>query len=244
MKLKAAVAVSLLLHGLLFGLVVFQPATARNREGMTYYVDLIQLGGGTGDGRPRSSQAGADLVQESAASVKKLTVEKKAAAALRYPSVEGRRRPDEEKLVTVVRKPLPGRPTEPQPAPGGDGGLTTGISAGGTGTGGSGTGGGDGWAGAFPYAYYVEMMRNRIASSWYSALVAPGLRGRHLVTVYFIIQRNGRITDLKVEKPSAIDSLDLSALRAVSDAAPFAPLPGDFTAGYLVVHFEFEWEKK
>ena len=46
-----------------------------------------------------------------------------------------------------------------------------------------------------------------------------------------------------MENPSGIVSLDLSARRAIENAAPFAPLPNDFTSQYLVVHFEFEWEK-
>lgn len=244
MKLKIALAVSLLLHGLLFMLVLYQPVPARSGE-MTYYVDLIHLGG-AGNGRPRSAgtETAGTVLQETAASMKALTVEKKTPATLHYPSADVRRRYDEEKkMVAVVRKPLPGRAAEPQPVPAGENGLSTGIS-GGDETGNGGSGGGDGWSGSFPYAYYVEIMRNRISASWYSALVAPGLRGRHLTTVYFIIQRTGRITDLKIEKPSGVDSLDLSSLRAVSEAAPFAPLPGDFSAGYLVVHFEFVWEKK
>ncbi len=236
MKFKLAVGLSMALHGLLFALVLRQPAPPRG--GMTYYVDLIELGGGSGNRRPAG---GATLATPAAASVKKLAVEKPPPASpLRYPSAEGRRQPEESQRVTVVRKPLPDRPPEPTPAPGGEGGLSTGISSGGAGTGEGGIGSG----GAFPYAYYVDLLRNRISASWYSALVPPGLRGRLLTTVYFVIQRNGRVADLRVEKPSGSEALDLSALRAVSEAAPFAPLPDDFPSGYLVVHFEFEWEKK
>ena len=94
-----------------------------------------------------------------------------------------------------------------------------------------------------PYAYYYETLRNKVSSSWYSSLVSPGYRGKFISTVYFKIFRNGNIKDLKLENSSGIESLDLSALRAVENASPFAPLPSDFSAKYLIVHFKFEWEK-
>ena len=87
-------------------------------------------------------------------------------------------------------------------------------------------------------------MRNKISSSWYNSLVSPGLKGRFLTSVYFKIARTGQITDVKVEKTSGISTLDLSARRAVENAAPFAALPADFPYPLLIVHFEFEWEKK
>jgi TonB family protein len=73
--------------------------------------------------------------------------------------------------------------------------------------------------------------------------VAPGLKGKYVAGVYFIVRRDGEVTDLRLENSSGIVSLDLSARRAIENAAPFAPLPPDFPSQYLVVHFEFEWEK-
>ena len=82
-----------------------------------------------------------------------------------------------------------------------------------------------------------------VSSSWYSSLVSPGLKGKYMTVVTFKIYRNGQITDLKYDSPSGINSLDLSALRAVRNATPFPPLPTDFPKPYLTVYFEFAWEK-
>jgi len=255
MKFKFTLVLSLILHASLAALFVIHPAKKAS-GGMTYYVDLIRLGGGGGGpggqggggappaGPPKEPEAGAALVEEKSGSVKDLTVaEKEFKSPLRYPDKESRKKVEEEKMISVVRKERTTVRSEPtvQNAAGEDG-LKTGISSGGGGgSGGPGSGGPGG--GYFPHAYYIDLLRNRISASWYSALVAPGLKGKYVTGVYFIIYRDGEISELRVEKASGNQSLDLSARRAIENAAPFAPLPNDFSSQYLVVHFEFEWEK-
>ena len=213
-------------------------------------------GGGKGNSLLPAQQEAAPqaaLIEGKSDSVKNLTVEKKYLSPLRYPDREGRKNAEPEKMISVVRKDRPlvkGENLVKGSAI--ENGLKTGISSGGSGGGGGGAGGGGGGGGAgggggiggyFPYAYYVDLLRNRISSSWYNSLVAPGLKGKYVAAVYFIVRRDGEISDLRLENSSGITSLDLSAKRAIENAAPFAPLPPDFTSQYLVVHFEFEWEK-
>jgi TonB family protein len=250
MKFRSTMVLSLLLHASLAALFIIHPAKKSGGE-MTYYVDLVRLGGGGGgggsgsrkgdEGKKQEPAAQAALVEEKGGSVKNLTVEKEFKSPLRYPDKESRKKVEEEKMISVVRKErtaAKGLPSVQEDT--GQDGLKTGISSGGGGgPGGPGPGGG----GYFPHAYYIDLLRNRISSSWYSSLVAPGLRGKYVTGVYFIIRRDGEISDLRVERPSGNISLDLSARRAVENAAPFAPLPNDFDSQYLVVHFEFEWEK-
>jgi TonB family protein len=269
MKFKVTLLISLGLHLSLAALFIIQPP--QKSGAMTYYVDLINLGSGGGGGGNGGSGSGGDagggkgnsllteqreqasqaaLIEEKGGSVKNLTVEKKYQSPMRYPDREGRKTVEPEKMISVIRKDrqvLKGETSVKGSAIAG--GLKTGISSGGgsangagEGGGGYGTGGG-GIGGYFPYAYYVDLLRSRISSSWYSSLVAPGLKGKYVAAVYFIVRRNGEISDLRLENSSGIDSLDLSARRAIENAAPFAPLPPDFTSQYLVVHFEFEWEK-
>ena len=256
MKFRATLVLSLALHASLAALFVIQPARKAGGE-MTYYVDLISLGGGGANGPggggagkrgPASSPAQkqepaaqAALIEEKGG-VRNLTVEKEFRSPLRYPDKEGKKKVEEDKMISVVRKePTTARSEPAVQDAGGEDGLKTGISSGGGG-GGDG-GGGQGLGGYFPHAYYVDLLRNRISSSWYSSLVAPGLKGKFVTGVYFIVRRDGEISDLRVERPSGNVSLDLSARRAIENAAPFAPLPNDFSSQYLVVHFEFEWEK-
>ncbi|MDD8012245.1 MAG: TonB family protein, partial [Acidobacteriota bacterium] len=268
MKFTTTVALSVLLHASLAAVFIIPPPRKGSGE-MTYYVDLVHLGsgGGRGGGGPagpgggggagpgpaggnREAEAGAALVEEKSGSVKKLTVEKEFKSPLRYPDKESRKKVEDDKMVTVVRKDrttVASRAETVASATQGTG-LKTGISGGGGGgSGGPGSGSGDGWGdglgGYFPHAYYIDLLRNRISSSWYNSLVAPGLKGKYVTGVYFIIGRDGGVSDLRVERSSGIDSLDLSARRAIENAAPFAPLPNDFSSQFLIVHFEFEWEK-
>ena len=151
-----------------------------------------------------------------------------------------------EELVSVVRKDKRTRrtnttPTNRRRGSGSSSAIRIGTGNGsGSSSGGSGSGG---FGGSFPYSYYIDTLKSKISSSWYNSLVTPGLKGKFVAVVYFRIQRNGRVEDLKIENGSGIKSLDLSALRAVENASPFPPLPSDFPYRYLGVHFEFEWEK-
>ncbi len=264
MKFRAALAVSSILHVSIFAYMLISPGR-RDAGEMTYYVDLIHLSGPGGGGRGggpaggRSGTAGRSgggageetgqttMVSE-AGRLRDLTARQDPPpSSLRYPDEQGRKQTEKKDAVSVIRKPQAEK-TEVQSGGAGEGALTTGISTGtGSGSGGGGAGGGGpggGWSFShFPYAYYVETLRNRISVSWYNSLVEPGGRGRFLTSVYFRINRDGSITDLKVEKKSGLAALDLSALRAVESAAPFPPLPADFRSAYLGVFFEFEWER-
>lgn len=253
MKFKAAVVVSILLHISLCAVVLITPQK-RSAGETIFYADLLSMGGKPGgDGR---GGGGGVRIQEPepapaataprSGGVKNLVVEKSHASSLRFPDKESRKKPEKEGLVSVVRKPLDTQAGKGPVRAGGEPDvLSTGIGTGGYGDG-SGTGGGGNGAGGggyFPYAYYIEALRNKISSSWYRSLVTPGLRGRFLTAVRFQIRRNGMAESIEVEQASGVESLDLSALRAVQNAAPFPPLPADFPSQALVVHFEFVWEK-
>jgi TonB family protein len=256
MKFKATLVLSIALHASLAALFVIQPPS-KSRGEMTYYVDLVNLGGGTGgnggskagkgglahQGEKQEPAAQAALIEEKSGGVKNLTVEKKFQSPLRFPDKESKKKVEDDKMISVIRKEKTVAKSE-TPIQGTviDQGLKTGISSGDGGGWGNGPPGG-GPGGYFPHAYYIDLLRSRISSSWYSSLVAPGLKGKYVTGVYFIVRRDGEISDLRVERPSGVDSLDLSARRAIENAAPFAPLPNDFSSQYLVVHFEFEWEK-
>jgi TonB family protein len=229
-------------------------------------------GGGSGSGEESSQAVIQDdaantvEIQDSSKGVKDLTVKKEEIdTRLRHPDPDKKKQEDDKKiqkiqktkkdedLVSVVRKDkreMKSTENIPSSANRTNSNIRIGTGSGGSGTGsgggtgsGFGSGSGSGYGGSFPYAYYIDTIKNKISSSWYSSLVSPGLRGKFVVVVYFKILRNGRIEDLAVEQQSGSDSLDLSALRAVENAAPFPPLPTSFTYRYLGVHFEFEWSK-
>lgn len=256
MRFKAAVIISVILHVSLFALAIFMPEASRSNETI-YRVDLVSMGGGGSGGAAKTS---GQMVQEPQR-MKDLTTQKEEPKSkLRYKvdkKKQSKKKPAAEKksLIQVQKKKPVKKDSNPVSVSRkdnlGSNEVSTSISAGGGGGSGGGIGGGSGAGfgtgngiGNFPYAYYISALRSKISSSWYNALVSPGLRGKHVVVVYFKIMRTGHIKDLELRQKSGIQTLDLSAYRAVENASPFPPLPNQFTDRYLGVYFEFIWEKK
>ncbi|MCD6418994.1 TonB C-terminal domain-containing protein [bacterium] len=85
--------------------------------------------------------------------------------------------------------------------------------------------------------FYLNLIMTKIANNWLNPLRG----GRKMsVTIYFRIQKNGTVSDVKVEKKSGNSLLDQSALRAVLASSPLPPLPESYSGDFLGVHFEFE----
>jgi protein TonB len=59
--------------------------------------------------------------------------------------------------------------------------------------------------------------------------------------VTFTIQRNGAVPErsVRVRQTSGIQEVDLSAERAVLEAAPFQPLPAQYSGSSVDVEFWF-----
>ena len=91
----------------------------------------------------------------------------------------------------------------------------------------------------FPYAWYLNTLRTKIADSW----DPPGDRmvtGRgNQVLVRFRVHRDGHVSDIRIEGASGAPGLDASARRAVERASPFPPLPNQWVGDHLdaVVRF-------
>jgi TonB family protein len=262
MKFKAAVIISVALHISVFAIALYVPMKS-SPKGTVYYVDLINMPGGGGGGGDKT-QKGVSPQAREAQRMKDLTTQKEEVQSkLRYPDQDKKskkksrnrqKRTKKKELITMTRKDRnkKGAPVTVTRKENSNV-LKTGISAGSGGGSGGGYGGGSGsgygpgsgsGSGFFPYAYYIETLRNKVSSSWYSGLVSPGQRGQFLVVVDFKILRNGQIQDLKIAQNSGIRSLDLSALRAVENSAPFPPLPNDYPYSYLPISFDFLWGKK
>jgi len=86
--------------------------------------------------------------------------------------------------------------------------------------------------GDFPYTLYIDRMKSLIASRWYRPHAGQ-------TTIYFVIERDGRLRDMKVETPSGDDLFDRSALRSVMESSPLPPLPFGYDGTYLGVHLTF-----
>jgi protein TonB len=91
----------------------------------------------------------------------------------------------------------------------------------------------------FPYLWYLNLVRTKITDVW----DPPGdrmVKGRtNRVLLHFVIHRDGRVTDVRVEGGSGTPGLDASARRAVEQARPFPPLPDAYEAESLDVAVRF-----
>ncbi|HET9226513.1 MAG TPA: TonB family protein [Thermoanaerobaculia bacterium] len=73
----------------------------------------------------------------------------------------------------------------------------------------------------FTFGYYLDRMLSLIDAQW----ARPGMGSGVKAVIFFRINRDGSMSDLRVEQSSGYNSFDLAALRAVQNAAPFPPLP-------------------
>ena len=177
---------------------------------------------------------------EPAPKVKPKPEEKKVdeAAAIPIPDKTVKSRPDP--------KPAPAAkaPDTPAPAnavPYGQGGrpaMAYGQFA--TGVGDAGIKFGDGAFGD-SYGWYVAAVQRSLSNNWLQALVNTNLKTAPRVYVSFTIGRDGTISELKIDQPSGIPSLDASAQRAVLRSNPLQPLPPQYRGSNVAVSVYFEY---
>ena len=91
------------------------------------------------------------------------------------------------------------------------------------------------------FGAYASLVVQRVTDKWQT----NGLAGMNLplVVVTFEIQRNGTIQDPRVAQRSGNSTLDFSALRAVTDAAPFPPLPPNYNGSSTHVELQFQLQR-
>ncbi len=144
-----------------------------------------------------------------------------------------------EKPAAVPAAPAAPEPAEPSAAEtGGTQGGETGAPAGPAGDPGGEEGIRSIGTDSGPFASYTARLIGRLRAAWRRP-VAPDATV-HSVTVAFSIRRDGRLADLVIETPSGLPALDLSAERAVEDAAPFPPLPSGFEGDLMPARIVFE----
>ncbi len=255
---------SVMAHVLLFAVIIASPHLPKSTsKGIIHYIPLNFVGtpgGGGGGGAkvaPKASLAATELKRQT---LRDLTTAQKLQetpkTSLRYPVDKPKKDPKKKaEKQAVISKPeaatktASGKETESagaagaKPGTGQGSGLT--IGAGGPGFG---EGAGSGLAGQiglsnFPYQYYLQIIRDRISSNWFTALIDPGVEGTLQTAVYFRIFRNGTISNIEVRESSNIRAFDSSAVRAIMNSAPFPPLPADYDEQYLGIILIFEHSK-
>ena len=89
----------------------------------------------------------------------------------------------------------------------------------------------------FPYAYYIRQIQQKIQERWYGRAI-PGQQP----SVVFEIRRDGRLNVVTIDRTSGNAYYDQVALRAITDASPFPPLPDDFRKAVLRIGLQFVFD--
>lgn len=84
---------------------------------------------------------------------------------------------------------------------------------------------------------YIAIMVTRIRSAWDQRQGAAGN-----AYVKFTIQRDGKLTNVELERSSGTTPLDLAAMRAVLTTRTLPPLPDAFPNPTLTVKLQFEYK--
>ena len=85
---------------------------------------------------------------------------------------------------------------------------------------------------------YVALMLEAIRSRWDNNQQAAGV-----TVMKYTIQRDGRITNIQLERSSGYPALDYMAQRALQATRSLQPLPGAFTEPSLTVSLTFEYSR-
>ena len=266
---QRAMIFSVAAHVLLFVAIISSPHLPKpSSKGVIHYIPLNFVGspgGGGGRGGGGGAAKAAPKAALAETKLKKQTLRDLTTAqklqetpktSLRYPVDKPKKEPKKKSdKQAVISKPeantktAAAKESEAGGAAGTKGGTGQGsgltIGAGGPGFG---EGTGSGLAGQiglsnFPYQYYLQIIRDRISSNWFTALVDPGVEGTLQTAVYFRIFRDGTISNVEVRESSNVRTFDSSAVRAIMNSAPFPPLPADYDEKYLGIILIFEHSK-
>ncbi|MGE5246326.1 MAG: TonB family protein [Betaproteobacteria bacterium] len=246
--LQRMVTVSLAAHAALLAIAVLAPAAWWSRgasEPQT--VMTITLGGGTpgpssGGETPLAARPVQQAVQTP--SVRPEPIRPPAAKAPEMTLPKETARPTRARPAPDVKqapKEARGRtPTKGKEVSEGQGVAETGARGQGFGLS---SGGGAGVGATLDVANfccpdYLMTMVERIRANWNPQAEVAGVAG-----IKFTIQRDGRLTDVELEKSSGYTALDLMAQRAVVMTRQLPPLPPAYSNPTLGVHLNFQYQR-
>lgn len=90
------------------------------------------------------------------------------------------------------------------------------------------------------FGYYAKLIIDQVGRHWNTASL--GMQTAPVAIVTFTINRDGSVpqNSVKIAQSSGVLAVDLSAQRAVMDAAPFPPLPAGFPRSDAQIELRFE----
>jgi len=89
----------------------------------------------------------------------------------------------------------------------------------------------------FNYSYYLNILLNKIGENWNNPYKNKDVILKSVV--YFEVDENGLISNIRIENDSGDEIYNESTIRAVVLTKKLPPLPQEFSDDYLKVHLEF-----
>ncbi len=89
----------------------------------------------------------------------------------------------------------------------------------------------------FTYSYYLNILLNKIGQNWNNPYRDKDVILKSIV--YFEVDKNGVISNIRIEEDSGDEIYNESTIRAVALTKKLPPLPEEFSDDYLKVHLEF-----
>ena len=171
------------------------------------------------------------------------TVQEKEPEAIPIPDKNTKKVKPAPVRSATQRKPEPEQPESNQ-IPYGEGGpvsgpytMTAGAAKGGFGFTGS---GGDFGS---RYAWYVQAVQRKVSESWLKYEVDPRITEASRAYLTFDISRDGHVSNVQIEQPSNVPSLNQSAMRALQRIDTFGPLPAEYSGSKVSVEFWFDYKR-
>lgn len=172
-------------------------------------------------------------------------VEQKEPDAIEIQGKNAKIKPKKKQETVTKEKPQPTPEEETNQVAFGEGGPVSGpygtFSAAGA-KGGFGITGGGGDFGS-KYAWYVQVIQQKVSQNWLRYEVDPGIKSAQRVYITFDVARDGHPSHVQVEQSSGVPSLDISAVRALQRIDTFGPLPSDYSGNKISVEFWFDYKR-
>jgi TonB family protein len=93
------------------------------------------------------------------------------------------------------------------------------------------------------FGAYAALLREVVGRKWRTNDVDSRLQTAPAVIVGFQILRNGTVRDVRILQRSGNYALDMSAQRAILEAAPLPPLPREYENDVANIEFWFELKR-
>lgn len=85
------------------------------------------------------------------------------------------------------------------------------------------------------FGFYLEQLQQKVRRQWMPQLTQSSWK----TVIYFSVRRSGEVSNIQIARPSGHSATDEAALSAVKRAAPFAPLPTEYTQDQINIQFTF-----